>query len=327
MAGPTVLTSLTGLLAAVTLLLSGCGVDSPPPRAATASAPQVPLDCATAPHACGYPDATNTGIAPGPLLRVPQDVTSGPGWHYDPRGWIEIDGPGAVFDRKQTHLGLDVVAPDVTISNSLILASGDTIAISLRRAHRVTIRDNEIAGGEALGPERLGVAIKDIFSDTTGIRVLRNEIRYASTGVQIDAGLIEDNYIHDLGLVDGDHVNGTTSNAGVHLLEIRHNTIFNPYEQTDAVSLFQDFGPQENRVIADNLLAGGGYTIYGGANPGLGATARDIRVTDNRIARIFFPNGGYYGPVAAWAADGNVWEGNIWDDTGAAIPAPVEADG
>ena len=47
-------------------------------------------------------------------------------------------------------------------------------------------------------------------------------------------------------------------------MTIRHNTIFNSHDQTDAISLFQDFGNQANRTIDDNLVAGGGYSVYGG---------------------------------------------------------------
>ncbi len=135
------------------------------------------------------------------------------------------------------------------------------------------------------------VGIKDINSDSTGLSILRSEIYHTATGIQIDAGLIQDNYIHDLGYVSPDHVNGTTSNGGTTQLTIRHNTIFNPHDQTDAVSLFQDFGGQGNRTIDDNLLAGGGYSFYGGQGP---TGTFNIHVTNNRFGRLFYPNGGFW---------------------------------
>ena len=120
-------------------------------------------------------------------------------------------------------------------------------------------------------------------------------------------GLIEDNYIHDLGYKAGDHVNGFTCNGGSTQLTIRHNTVFNQHSQTDAVSLFQDFGPQSNRLITNNLLAGGGYTLYAGANPGKESTATNIVVTNNRFSTKFYPRGGSYGPYTAYASgQGNV---------------------
>jgi hypothetical protein len=105
-------------------------------------------------------------------------------------------------------------------------------------------------------------------------------------------------------------------------LTLHHNTVFNSYSQTDAISLFQDFGPQANRTIDNNLLAGGGYTIYAGANTGKEATATNIHVTNNRISRMYYPQGGSYGPVTAYTSTGgNTFTGNIWDDTSTLVSA------
>jgi hypothetical protein len=231
-----------------------------------------------------------------------------------------VDGNGAVLDGISTNVSIDITATDVTIKNSRIIVAGETWGIALRHARNATIQSNEIAGPAQLGTNRLTVGIKDIYSDSTGLRIIGNEIWNTGTGIQIDTGLIQDNYIHDLGYKDGDHVNGTTSNGGTTSLVIRHNTVFNPHSQTDAISLFQDFGAQSNRVIDNNLMAGGGYTLYAGANPGKESTATNITVTNNRFARTYYANGGYYGPATAYrAGGGNVWSGNIWDDTGAAV--------
>ena len=144
----------------------------------------------------------------------------------------------------------------------------------------------------------------------------------ASTGVQLESGLVQGNYIHNPGFISGDHINGITSNGGATgLLSIQHNTIFTNRGQTDAVSLFQDFGVQTNRVINDNLLAGGSYTIYGGG--GSKGASSNIAITNNRISKIYFPQGGQYGPVTSFNSrgSGNVWSGNVWDN-GQAIPIP-----
>jgi hypothetical protein len=103
---------------------------------------------------------------------------------------------------------------------------------------------------------------------------------------------------------------------------IQHNTILNSYQQTDAIGLFEDFGAQSNCLIEGNLLAGGGYTVYGGANPG-GAVTRNIRIIDNRFSNIYHTHSGYYGPVTAFASSGsgNQWSGNIWDSTSKALRA------
>jgi len=247
-------------------------------------------------------------------------VTHGTGWHWDSRGWVEIDGDGATFSGYSVSSGIDVTASNVTISGDEILSEGEGFAIGFRHTANMTISHNTIYSPVQFGANRLMTGIKDVFMDSTGTRILANNIYHAQTGVQIDAGLIQDNYIHDMGYVSGDHVNGTTSNAVSGSLSIIHNTVFNQFEQTDAVSLFEDFGAQYDRVINDNLVAGGDYAIYGGANPG-GAPAHNIRITNNRISTKFFPRGGYFGPYTAVdpSGSGNVFTGNVWDATGAPV--------
>jgi len=134
------------------------------------------------------------------------------------------------------------------------------------------------------------------------------------------AGLVERNYIHDLGMNSGDHINGFTRNLGSAPLTIRNNTILNKFNQTDAISLFQDFGVEGNRLITGNLVAGGGYTIYGG-DGSFGKTF-NIQITNNRFSKVYFPSGGSYGPSAHFDSqgDGNIWSGNVWDEDLSPVP-------
>lgn len=282
------------------------------------------VDCAALPSSCGFPDASTTGVPAGTALRaVPQELTSGPGWHYDERGWITVDGDGAVLEGITTTATVEVSGRGAVVRASRIVVAGEGNGVSLRHAQDVTVEDCEISGPTGSGPQRLLVGVKDVYGDSTGAVIRRNDIWHTSTGVQIDSGLIEGNYIHDLGLAEGDHLNGTTSGGGIAQLTIRGNTILNPHSQTDAVSLFQDFGPQANRLIEGNLLAGGGYTLYAGANNGKESTATNISVIGNRFARTYYARGGSYGPVTAYTpGGGNRWSGNVWDDDGSTIPAP-----
>ena len=117
----------------------------------------------------------------------------------------------------------------------------------------------------------------------------------------------------------GDHVNGFTSNGATTPLTINHNTIFNQISQTDAISLFQDFGLEANRTITNNLIAGGGYTLYAGS--GTSGTTHNIIVTGNRFSRLYYPNGGSYGPATAYDTNGtgNTWTNNTWDTSGGSV--------
>jgi hypothetical protein len=279
------------------------------------------------PPATGFPDATNTGIPAGTVLkRVPQDLTSGPGWEWDTRGWISVNVAGTVLDAIDVKAEVSVMADNVTVRRCKIVhgvegASG----VASRHAHGTIVEDCEIHGVDA-GMGRLMRAIADVYGDGTGLICRRNNISMVGTGIQCGHGTLEDNFIHDMGYKDGDHTNCQTSNRSDGPLIIRHNTHFCQLGQTDAVSLFQDFGPQHDVTIDNNLLAGGSYTIYGGASSKPEAVpTTNIKITNNRISRKFFPNGGQYGPVAYFEKDGvgNVWSGNVWDDTGEAIVAPA----
>lgn len=282
-------------------------------------------NCASNPHACGFPDASNTGVPAGMTLKkVPGQVSSGPGWHYDSRGWVEVDGNGAVLTGLYIPYNLDITASNVTIKDVKVVTGGpNAFGISVRHTSNVTIEDSTITGRNT-GNGRVMTGVKDIYADSTGLTVLRDDISMAETGVQLEAGTVQDSYIHNTGYIAGDHVNGVTSNGGgTGLLTVQHNTILINRNQTDAVGLFEDFGVQQNRVITGNLLAGGGYSIYGGQNPG-GAPTSNITITNNRFSTIYYRTAGAYGAAAYFssAGTGNIWSSNTWDSTAAAVLAP-----
>jgi len=287
------------------------GGSTPPPTRSS--------NCAPSPHACGYPDETNTGITPGKVLRrVPQDVTSGPGWSWDTRGFLRVESAGAVIDGIDVQGEIYITVPRVTIRNAKVtFGGGSSIGISVRPgANDVVIESSRISGANA-GAERMMAGIK--AWGQTGLQVRRCDITFTSTAIQTDQGLVTDNYVHDMGFLEGDHTNGFTSNAYGGGVVVRHNTIFNQLAQTDAVSFFQDFGVQKDATIDDNLLAGGGYVIYGGG--GSKGVTSNIKITNNRIGRQLFPKGGFYGWLAWYDAQGagNVLGGNVWDDTSAPV--------
>jgi hypothetical protein len=279
-------------------------------------------NCVVSPSGCGYPDASNTGVPATVVLKaVPSQVSSGPGWHWDSRGWVRITGNNVVFSGYSVAATVDVTGDNVVISGNRITVGGDTFGVSLRHTHNAVVRGNTITGLAASGSGRLMNGVKDIYGDASGTQVLGNNIARTATGVQMDGGLIADNYIHDLGLSGADHVNGTTSNGtnGQQLI-IRHNTVLDPWDQTDAISLFQDFSAQTNRIIDNNLLSGGSYSLYCGQKDGGLATSKII-ITNNRFATNYYTNGGYFGTVAHYDphGNGNTWTNNYLDNNGSMI--------
>ena len=256
-------------------------------------------------------------MPPGTKLRaVPGDVTSGPGWSWSSRYTTVFATDGADLNGLDIAGMVDVEGSDITIRNTRITEHSFANVLVRSGSSKVTVRDTEVVGsGTGCGA---GIQVQDGIA----ITVQRVNVHRCSTGIQQDRGSITDSYIWDLIVVpDGSHVNGITSNAGSggSGLTIRHNTIFNPLDQTDAVSLFQDFGVQQDVTIDNNLLAGGGYTIYGGE--GSEGATRNIRITNNRISNKYFPKGGAFGWLAHFSArdPGNVVRGNVWDHDQAPI--------
>jgi hypothetical protein len=258
------------------------------------------------PVGTGFPDATNTGPAPGTQFAP---MAGG--------GTIRQDG--LVIENVQISDGLDVYANDVTIRNCRIEASGYW-AVQLRDGYsNLTIENCELYGN---GSDHLEVAIKNIGDGQINVR--RNNIHTSTDGFMGGRGLVEDNYIHDLKEFPGDHVDGIQSNGSSSEgeLVIRHNTVLNPVGQTSAIILAPTFSALDRITIENNLLGGGGYTLYGGeAMPEHPYGVTNLVVRNNVFTRRLFPKGGYYGPVAHWDPDaaGNVWSNNTWEDTGALV--------
>jgi len=125
---------------------------APAPAALTAQTTAkaaVPLNCAAAPSKCGYPGSSNTGVPAGTTLKsVPGQVSSGPGWHYDSRGWVEVTGNGAVLSYLTIPYNVDITASNVTLNHDSITTSG-TFGVSLRHTAGVTVENSTIRGTDA----------------------------------------------------------------------------------------------------------------------------------------------------------------------------------
>jgi Right handed beta helix region len=312
--------TLTLLAAAGSLLLLGCNLAT-----SSASLSGAGLSgCVAAPHTCGFPDATNAGVPAGMTLKaVPGQVSSGPGWHYDSADHqADVTGSGAVLSGLFLRCNLNITASNVTIKDVRVVTGG-YYGISLEHTTGVTIENSTVSGLNTTAG-RVNNAISDAYGDSTGMVIADNNISAFRSAIQVSTGLVTGNYIHDPGYIVGDHTNGVIANGGSEPLTIYHNTILNSLGQTDAITIdtMQVPGPVTNKVIEDNLLAGGGYPIYGGA--AFGHATAHILIENNVFGQDFYRMSGQFGPVAYFdpAATGNIWSGNIWTSTGKTIPAP-----
>ncbi|HZE18067.1 MAG TPA: hypothetical protein VE197_21550 [Mycobacterium sp.] len=131
-----------------------------------------------------------------------------------------------------------------------------------------------------------------------------------------------DSFVDQTGAeIPGNHYEDLYYGGGAGALVVDHDTMLNPQGQTAVVFSSVDFGDLTGVTIADNLMAGGGYMIYGGQSGSGGEVLGPVSVTGNRFSRKYFPNGGYYGVDAHMKASVTTWSGNYWDET----LAPVHA--
>jgi hypothetical protein len=257
------------------------------------------LTCMPRPSACGFPDASTTGVPPG----TPLTVVNGP---------VTLRTPGMTYSGHEVHGDLIVAANNVTIEKVRVVSSAwYPINLVANRVRGTVIRDVEIdmAGQEA------GVALG--FDNLVAQRVwIHNGLDCAYAGTNV---IITDSFCDLPRLSSGSsaHADGFQSGGGSNYV-FRHNTIRNPNSQTSAILMSTNTGAIDNVVIDDNLMSGGGYTVYCGTDDG--GVATHARYTNNVISREFFPNGGGYGPTT-WCNRVDTAFGNVWDGNYARSPA------
>ena len=233
----------------------------------------------------GFADADSTGVS-GSLRSM-----SGP---------VTLSSPGQVLEDVAITGRVTVKADNVTLRNVQI--TSDDVWALLNYGKNLTVEDSTV-----IGTRQTQASIADADGGSSVLR--RVEVSGAPDGVLLGTGSqLRDSLIHDLASFDGAHNDAVvvTSSTGV---RITGNTILNDNDQTSVIFLSEFASGTDVDVDVDhNLLAGGGYTVYGGA------PARGLSVTNNQFSTRYFPRGGYRGPVAYWSGTGNTWSGNTWAD-------------
>jgi hypothetical protein len=297
--------TLTALLVLAALAAAGCGSSThrdsdagESPRASRST------NCMPNPSACGFPDVGTTGVRPGTKLTRAS-------------GAVTLSEPGQVYENRALRGSIVVTADNVTIRN-VRLVSDSFYAIKAFGVAGLKVQDTEIDMGGHMDVRAVsdeGFTLSRVFMHngadcTTMTAAATIEDSLCVLGPDANG----DGKPDSTAFCDGaEHFDGFQSDGG-HDLVIHHNTIRNPCSQTSAILMSSNSAPIRNVKITDNLLAGGGYTLYCNAGPDI----PNETVTGNRIARTYRRHGGYYGPIA-YCDDADAFNGNVWDDTGRAI--------
>jgi hypothetical protein len=273
-------------------------------------------------------DGVGRGSPPetAPAFRFPDGSTTGvpAGVELTSSGSISVRDDGAVLENLSIVDGLiEVRANDVTIRNVRITNDTEFVQWGIIQEtgyQGLVVEDSEIFGNSA-SPHQFASGISNHGG---AITIRRVEIHTITDGIVTSAGLIEDSYLHSPRLFPDDHTDMVQANGGPQgdlQLVIRNNTIINTEDQTGAVSLFDNFRRVRDVLVEGNLLAGGGYTLYGGGLTSEGSNPANIVVRNNVFSRRVWPESGFWGPSAYFDEDapGNLWSGNVWEDDGSPV--------
>lgn len=301
--------------------------------------PSAPTDCFADPSGCGYPDADNTG--PTGTLQNATTTTLPSGVTWDATNEVlRIEQDNVTVQNLDIPGSVAVDGDNVTISNSrVVLSSGcgspcgnygirlgrSGAAVSGTTLDHVAIVTDEAnpANDDPLDSSTIDVKVEhgvrnngDMSSEAAGLYIK------GPGGAWKGPGTITDSFLFSQLVFSGDHVetylNGGEGNPTV----LDHNTMLNPVAQTAVVSLFDDFGTIGSVTVTDNLMAGGGYIMYGGAKNSASNVLGPVLVQGNRISNGYYANGGSFGLFAEFNASVTTSCDNYWDDDLLAITGP-----
>lgn len=233
-----------------------------------------------------WPSASNTGVHGGTALRPHQ-------------GNLTVTIPGTVVSGLNIQGIVYINAPNVTLKDSRITVTSYAV-VKIADVRGVTVQNCTIDGVGTNNDGSNGIQGTGTF--------LRNNIFNVENGITVDGSgstLIQDNFIHDLLASGSPHYDGIQIDGGIADVEIRHNTIINFHIQTSAIMIDNYYGPISNIKVDNNVLAGGGYTIYvdGHFNK---HPISDVSITNNHIA------GGYFG-IVDFNRTRPLYKGNVND--------------
>jgi hypothetical protein len=279
----------------------------PAPAPVVTPSPTPTTTPAEAAPAAEFPSADTTGVPQGTTLT-----------NYT--GPCRITTPGTVIDAKRVNCALQIAAPGVAISRSVINGSVYTDDAG---TGSFTITDSQVDVGA-----REGTGIGDARFTATRVHVTGGN---RSVNCFLDCSIV-DSFVHGQFRDDTGRLHESGIRMGSNSV-IRGNTVAcdAPDVAPDAgcsaaLTGYGDFAVVRNNVIDGNLFVGGsgGYCTYGGSTKGkpFSSGTRDIRFTNNVWQRGASGKCGVWGPITSFdsGAPGNSWSNNRWED-GTAIGA------
>lgn len=270
--------------------------------AATAALVLAAPGCAPeGPRAQAPPDRPTTALGGPSTTGVPDGTT------LEPSGSIVVDTPGQVVRGLEVRGVITIEASDVTIEDTRVIADGYFGITVSDDAEGVVVRDTEIDGGG-----------RDGFPGSTGVvggspLLERLDIHGVENGVVPGSGtVLRQSWVHDLAAPGDAHYDGVQMDGGQTDVVVERSRIdLSDRSQTSAVMMNNHSGPISRVRIRDNVLLGGGYTVYADGQFS-SSPIEDVEITGNKLQR------GTYGYAAVTRAR-PTWTRNT--DLGTGRPA------
>ena len=228
-----------------------------------------------------------------------------------------VRGPHLLIEGATIDGALDITTRmPVVLRGVTVFAQAETPWLVLVRpgAGPVHVLWSDIGGAliKRSAAPYAGVALA-LRGDTA--RVYRSRIGAAADGIQIAGRDIQitESEVSNLLSRDGDHNDAVQMFDTASDVSITRSRIENRYPQTSAATVLG-----QNITLSANVLAGGGWTLYGGAkrNGKGGPSAAGVRVEGTVFSRAYAAKVGSFGPVTYWPREtGAVWRNNR-DDQG-----------
>jgi hypothetical protein len=231
-------------------------------------------------------NSTNTGVPAGLTLT--------------PSGSLEITQTGAVISGLDIKGEVVINASNVTLQNCKITNSGYWVVKIADGVTGAVVQNCEINGVGTGNDGSHGILGSGTF--------IGNNIYNVENGITLQgSAVIRDNYIHGLKASGAPHYDGIQIDGGISNVTISHNTVINDWGQTSAIMIDNYFGPISNISVDNNLLAGGGYTVYS-SNQFTGGSVSGVSFTNNHMGR------GHWG-ITNFIGTSPTYTGNINDGT------------
>lgn len=279
---------------------------------------------------CGWPSTRSTGPKKSQCRKGMRPMGSGP------TSRIRLTRAGQRLTCRTISGCVEIDAPNVTLKNVAVTCTSGrtgedangTGVVEIEEGASATLRRirlRGLAGNHACVWDN-GTAAKVVRADCAGV----NDAVFSWTAGPGagDNVLIRNSYFHDFTTRTANgHVDGYQTEGASHV-RILHNTWLMTSDAgndaNSAIAIWNSMDSSDDFEVADNLIAGGGFSVYAEdyspseSSPAGGYSTSNIRFTDNVFSTRLFPCVGSYGVWYTRGATSDGWHrsGNTVLETG-----------